>query len=566
MGLTSAMFTGLSGLNANQYKIDTIGDNVANVNTTGFKSSRATFQNQFAITLSAGTGPSGVSGGTNPSQIGRGTVLGSVQRNFSPGSLETTGVPTDMAIEGQGFFILRGSQNQQAYTRDGAFKLDANNVLVSLDGYRVQGYGIDSQFNIVPGMLTDLEIPIGTLSTARASSLAMFDGNLNANGTIATQGTILHSQAFEEVGGAPATAGTLLIDLRDPGSPGVALFNIGDVITLSGVKKGGRELPERSFTVTADTTLNDYLAFMNDALGINQDPALGGTAGVRVSTTTPPGQGVLIIEGNPGIDNALDVGLASIRSTNPNFPNPINFTEQQAANGESVYTTFQVFDSLGTPVQVKLTMVLESKSNAGTTWRFYAESPHDTDPSPVLGTTGTITFDSNGRVINVQNNTIQINRTNTGAADPLVVELDFSALTGLTTQSSAVVMTVQDGFPTGTLANFSVGTDGVITGIFTNGLTRTLGQVAIATFTNPEGLVGGVNNLFFVGANSGSPIITTPQTLGAGRIVGGTLELSNVDLTREFIGLITASTGFSAAGRVISTSNDLLNELLMLAR
>jgi flagellar hook protein FlgE len=111
-----------------------------------------------------------------------------------------------------------------------------------------------------------------------------------------------------------------------------------------------------------------------------------------------------------------------------------------------------------------------------------------------------------------------------------------------------------------------VGTDGIITGSFSNGQTRRLGQVALATFTNPEGLVGGANNLFGVGPNSGEPIIAAPQTLGAGRIMGGALELSNVDLTREFIGLITASTGFSASGRVLSTSNDLLNELLLIAR
>ncbi|NWF97307.1 MAG: flagellar hook-basal body complex protein, partial [Candidatus Thorarchaeota archaeon] len=128
------------------------------------------------------------------------------------------------------------------------------------------------------------------------------------------------------------------------------------------------------------------------------------------------------------------------------------------------------------------------------------------------------------------------------------------------------VMTSQDGFPAGTLVSFGVGTDGVITGAFSNGLTRPLGQVALATFTNPEGLVGGVNNLFHVGPNSGQPVITAPETLGAGRVLGGSLELSNVDLTREFIGLITATTGFSAAGRVISTSNDLLNELLTIAR
>ena len=107
MGLTSALYTGLSGLNANQLRIDTIGNNIANVNTTAYKSTRATFQSQFAHTLSFGTPPSDTSGGVNPMQIGLGAALGSIQRNFTPGSLETTGIASDLAIEGGGFFVLR---------------------------------------------------------------------------------------------------------------------------------------------------------------------------------------------------------------------------------------------------------------------------------------------------------------------------------------------------------------------------------------------------------------------------------------------------------------------------
>jgi flagellar hook protein FlgE len=139
-------------------------------------------------------------------------------------------------------------------------------------------------------------------------------------------------------------------------------------------------------------------------------------------------------------------------------------------------------------------------------------------------------------------------------------------VTGLTSDASALVMTTQDGFAAGTLTNFAVGLDGVITGTFSNGMTRDLGQVVVAQFTNEEGLVASTNNQYLVGPNSGEPVVTVPGMLGAGRVRGGALELSNVDLTREFIGLITASTAFSASGRVLDTSNDLLNELLLLAR
>jgi len=573
MGLTTAMYTGLTGLNSNQYRIDTIGNNVANVNTTAFKGSRANFQNQFSLMLSSGSGPGATTGGTNPSQIGLGSMLGSVQRNFLPGAIETTGLPTDMAIEGSGFFVVKTPEGEPAYSRDGSFKVSAEQMLVSTDGFQVQGYGVDSDFTIIPGVLQDLEIPLGTLSTARATRETELDGNLNADGDISTQGSILMSQVLQEgaSGGPAATAATLLTDVYDATSV-TALFDDGDVITVRSAKKGsggGRQLPSESFTVSATSTLGDFATFLNNSLGINGDAALSGTPGVKVGDTAPD-EGKIIVEGNLGEENAITIELSDILSTNANFNAPFQFTEEQEATGESVFTTFIVYDSLGSAVQMDLTMTLESKSNTGTTWRFYAESPDDTDASGVLGTTGTLTFDNDGMLTSATGNTVSVDRDNTGALNPLQVTLDFTNVTGLaaayTAQPSTLVMTTQDGYGAGTLSNFAVGNDGVIIGTFSNGLTRDLGQIALATFSNPEGLVADINNLFKIGANSGQPMITTPQTLGAGSVLAGALELSNIDLTREFIGLITATTGFSASGRVISTSNELLNELLMIAR
>jgi flagellar hook protein FlgE len=569
MGLTSAMYTGLSGLNANQFRIDTIGNNIANVNTTAFKSSRASFQNQFSIMLSGGSAPSDTSGGSNPAQVGMGAALGSIQRNQLGGALETTGVPTDMAIEGNGFFIVRTPELRQAFTRDGMFALDAANTLVTADGFPVQGYLADADFNIDRSQLQDINIPLGTMTIARATAQATFDGNLNANGTTATQGTILNSQALVSAPGVPATAATLLTSLADAVAPGVPLFAAGDVITLQDVRKGsegGRQIPEATFTVDPASTLGDFLTFLSNEIGINPDPALSNTPGITVASGlgTPP-DGTIIIEGNVGAENAISIGQVGIRSSGA-VVNPFSLTETQAANGESVYTSFLAFDSLGTPVQVNVTAVLEDKTDGGTTWRFYAESPQDTDATPVLGTTGTIQFDTNGQLLDSTNNAIQIDRTNSGASTPVNFTLDFANLTGLTTSTSTMVMTLQDGFEAGTLTSFNTGEDGIINGIFSNGLTRPLGQIALATFINPEGLLAQTNNLYFVGSNSGQPLITPPSTMGAGRIQGATLELSNVDLTREFIGLVTASTGFSASGRVINTSNQLLNELLSIAR
>ncbi len=569
MGLTSAMYTGLSGLNANQYRIDTVGNNIANVNTTAFKGSRASFQNQFSVMLSGGSAPSDTSGGANPSQVGMGSLVGAIQRNLTSGALETTGVPTDMAIEGNGFFVVRTPELRQAYTRDGMFALDAANMLVTTDGFPVQGYGIDAEFNIDRSQLIDLNIPLGTLTIARATTTSAFDGNLNANGTQGTQGSILYSQVLEEGPGAAATGATLLTNLYDTTISAVnPLFSVGDVITLQDVRKGGRQIEPASFTVDAASTLNDFLTFLNNEIGLNADPAVPNTPGITIASGlgTPP-DGTIIIEGNVGWENRLEIAQVGIRNSNPSVTvSPFQFTPEQQANGESVYTSFMVYDSLGTPLQVSVTAVLEDKTDGGTLWRFYTESTEDTDPTPVLGTTGTIQFDNNGRLLEVTNNIIQVDRANSGASNPVSFELDFSNLTGLTTDLSTMVMTYQNGFEAGTLTSFNTGEDGVINGVFTNGLSRPLGQLAIATFINAEGLISRTNNLYYEGSNSGQPLITAPGNLGAGRIQGATLELSNVDLTREFIGLVTASTGFSASGRVINTSNELLNELLSIAR
>ncbi|MGH7175740.1 MAG: flagellar hook-basal body complex protein, partial [Tepidisphaeraceae bacterium] len=161
---------------------------------------------------------------------------------------------------------------------------------------------------------------------------------------------------------------------------------------------------------------------------------------------------------------------------------------------------------------------------------------------------------------------IVIDRANTGAATPLNVTLDFDAMTSLTSRDSQMVMTHQDGNPIGTLSSFSIGANGIITGTFTNGLTRALGQVALATFNNPSGLIDTGGGLYSTGANSGVAVIGAPLELGSGSIHAGALELSNVDISAEFINLIIASTGFSASSRVISTSDQLLTELLNTSR
>src|SRR3989475_9954430 len=142
MALPSTLFTGLSGLDVNQTRLNVVGNNIANVNTVAFKASRALFKPQFYVTDSGGSPPGGDFGGTNPSQRGLGAVVASIQKDFTTGALEPTGKSTDMAIDGSGFFVVQGTG--QSFTRDGSFQLNSANQLVTSAGDFVQGFGVDS--------------------------------------------------------------------------------------------------------------------------------------------------------------------------------------------------------------------------------------------------------------------------------------------------------------------------------------------------------------------------------------------------------------------------------------
>jgi flagellar hook protein FlgE len=560
MGLTSAMYTGLTGLNVNQTRIETIGNNIANVNTNAFKGSRTLFQTQFAQTLSEGTAPSDTSGGTNPMQVGLGALVATTQRTTTPGSLETTGLSGDLALEGPGYFVVRDAGGREYYTRDGAFSLNAQNQLVSADGLRVRGFGVDPSFKVVPGTVQDLQVPLGTQDVARATENASIDGDLSAAETRATAGSVTTSQALVDGSGTPATAATALTDLRSATTPAVPLFAAGDTITVSGATRGGREVSSQQFVVgTTGNTLGDLATSLQGTLGIQTGTNVPGQPGVTIEN------GALVIRSNNGEPNAIAVHNNDLTSSNAGTPVPLQFTATSQAVGTGVFTSFTAYDSLGNAVPVNLTFTLDDTPATGPVWRYYVESAEAGQPSQVLGT-GTASFDTQGRFVSAAGNQFNVSRTGSGAATPLNVTLDFSAVNGLSTQVSNAIMSKQDGYPPGTLTAYSVGNDGTITGTFSNGVSHTLGQVAVATFANEAGLVAETGNLFSLGPNSGPAAIKAPGTLGAGTVRGGALEMSNVDLSREFIGLITASTGFQAASRVITTSNDMLNQLLMTMR
>ena len=573
MGLTTSLFTSLSGLNTNSQGINVTGNNIANVNTTAYKTSRALFETQIAETLSQGTSPSANLGGTNPTQVGLGTRLAAVNRNMNDGSIQTTGVNTDVAIEGDGFFVLEFGAGQR-YTRAGAFNLDSNFNLVDPNGGQLQGFGIDDQFNVIEGVLQDINLPIGALTVAKETNNVQFKGNLNASGEVASIASIITSSPLTDAtAGTPATTNSLLTDLRDIN--GDTFLAADDVITLTGVTKGQVAIADHTFAVTgADpgsvdafgTTVGEFMDFLNDLMGISQDadPA----AGVTIN-----GSGEITVRGNTGVVNDLvfsggnfSINLGTVQQTNP-----FTFTKLDGtvASGESVRTTFDAVDSLGSPLTLDLSMVLEEKSNAGTVWRYYVHSQDDTDVDTLLGT-GLLQFDTRGQLTSDPDQSVFIDRQDTGAITPQRITLQFSsgdgAISALTDVRSELFKLNQDGVTTGTLEDFSIAEDGTILGTFSNSIQRTLGRVALATFTNPLGLVEQGSNLFTTSANSGAASIGSPLSGGAGRTINGALELSNVDLSQEFINLVIYSTGFSASSRVLTTSNQLIQDLLNTVR
>jgi len=569
MASTTAMLTGLSGLNAQSRRLEVIGNNISNVNTTAYKSTRLLFAPSLSRNISLGTSPSAASGGTNPGQIGLGVSVAGTQRNFTSGALSTTGISSDLAVEGDGFFIVERA-GQQFYTRAGAFQLNSERALVTQNGARVQGYAVDDDYNIIEGGLVDLEIPIGTQTLAEATENVNLAGNLNAGGDVATQPSItLFDQPFVDVADSatPLTGASLLVDVDDPAAPGSPLFAAGQTIRLADVMKGGRTLPQADLPITGTTTVADLMNFIEGALGIAPGQAYpdGSTSGVTID-----GAGVISVTGNIGEANSImldDTDFRLLDAGGTEIQEGLSFTQTQAADGESVSTSASIFDSLGTRLFVDITMVFQSADSSGTTWQYYVESADDTDVDLAVGT-GTVSFDNFGRLTTPGPVSVSVDRLDTGAVDPLTFNLNFDSgsqsVTALSEESGVSTLGVpfQDGVELGILSNYSVGDDGVITGGFTNGQTRVIGQVVMATFSNPEGLVDSGNNLFQTGPNSGAPLVGPPLQFGAGRVVGGALELSNVDLGAEFINMILTTTGYSAASRVITTTDQLLQRLV----
>jgi flagellar hook protein FlgE len=443
----SALFTAVTGLQSFQSKLDVIANNIANVNTTGYRSSRILFQDLFSQTLSGGTAPDGVSAGTNPKQIGIGVRSSSIDVNHSQGALTATGVNSDLAIQGSGFFVLSDGTNQ-TFTRDGSFSLNRDGLLVDpATGLFVQGFSADVDGNVdVDAGVGNLTIPVGGASIVQPTTTTSLVGNLSAEAVLA-----------DALAVPPVPVTTVTRTIRTFDSLGV-----------------GRDV---QLTFTKSAQLDDGGTLYNAWTYVAEFD------GVDVTNTANQGAVIFNTDG-------------SFRAIGDN-------------NG-GVFTAA----AAGTPtVSVGLA-------------QFSGPSIPDA---------------------------------------PFEFEIDFTAVTELSGNSELTNPT-QDGFPRGVLQEFALGENGIIIGVFTNGLTRTLGQVAMGTFSNLGGLTKIGNNQFRETPASGTVQIGVANTGGRGEIASGVLESSNVDLGTEFSDMIVTQRAFQANARTITTADNMLQEAVNLIR
>ncbi len=381
--------------------------------------------------------------------------------------------------------------------------------------------------------------------------------------------------------GPTIDSNTLLTNvLRRDGSTYENLFKTG-TLSYTG-RKGGRALGTQELQITATTTVQDLIDFVAASSGIqtaqidSQNPIPTSENNIQGETgnLVPGGiieDGAIRFVSNTGELNALEIDLTAFRLEdelgNITIPN-LAFGTVQEAEGTSAASDLIVYDTLGVPINVRVTAALERTSDEETVYRWYADSASNQlmGSNNISVGTGLITFDGNGNFVSATNSTVNINRQGVPSVSPLQFNLDFSGVSGLATSDASLAATRQDGSAPGVLNSFIVGEDGVVRGVFSNGITRDLGQIQLARFANPVGLEARGSNLYAQGINTGLPVQGAPGENGIGSVIGGAVELSNTDIGKDLVDLVLASTQYRGNSRVITASQQLIDELLNLRR
>jgi flagellar hook protein FlgE len=467
------LFSGVSGLQNHQTRMDVVGNNIANINTTGFKKGRVNFQDMLYQQLAGASRPTGEVGGVNPKEVGLGMSVASIDTLHTQGSFQSTGKGNDLAIMGNGFFVLKEGTSSY-YTRAGGFSDDENGNLVNpSNGWFVQGWmAQDVDGTMVLDVSRDTEnivIPVGGKDPARATTNVDFACNLDkrmpfipaeganerdvANGTWTTSIKIYDSFGEEHTMRAEITR---ILDTANDWNVQLTVDPEGDpdaIGVAAGLGEGG---------TAAGGPANFTVTFSNNGTLLSATDAAGNVIG------GPDAEGNLLM--------------------------PMAYNVLNAAPGED-----------GAPVRQEFSLNL-------------------------------------GRIGGFTN-----------------------SMTQFSEQSSTKAIT-QDGYAMGYLDNYKIDSSGTITGVYSNGTNRTLGQIALATFSNQGGLEKAGETAFVVSNNSGTANVGPSGIAGKGKIVAGTLEMSNVDMAAEFVDMIVTQRGFQANSRTIQTTDQLLQELLQLKR
>lgn len=532
-----SLFAGVSALKNHQIRMDVIGSNIANVNTAGYKGSRVTFRELMSQTMSDAAAPQGTRGGINPMQVGLGSSLATITVQHTQGNTETTGIATDLAIEGDGYFILEDGSDRY-FTRAGMFDVDQlGNLVSAVNGYRVIGWQADAAGNIDTSRPTSaLSIPKGATIDPRPSTEIVYGGNLDAT----QNGALSFSESTIEIHHTSGKSANLTLNVTPTGNFNEYAWEVNaSVGTLTGETKGRLILaPDGSVTAILGSDGNPL-------------PGLG-------DITLDLGDGDTVTIRPPQVGDA-DGGSFSWDLDNDG-------TMDDAVSGsytppEERVTTISVYDSLGNRHEV-ITRFYKVGDNS---WEWIAEDLAGnplTVTGGVPGQPGTILFGPTGRMV-AQTGSIVLGPF--GGSEMLMIEPDFRGISQYG-EPATVQAASQDGYAAGTLKSFSIDARGVINGSFSNGLTRPLGQLAIAAFTNPAGLKRAHDTLFQASNNSGTPRISQAGTGELGAIKSGALEMSNVDLSSEFTNMIVTQRGFQANSRIITTSDEMLQELVNLKR
>ncbi len=531
--MLSSFFSGISGLIANSTSINVVGNNIANVNTVGFKAARATFEDVLYQT---------VNGTSGSSQVGRGTALSSVDTSFSQGSFESTSESTDLAIGGKGFFIVRAPESEtNYYTRAGQFRFDAEGSMTNPAGDILQGRAIDRTTNAPYGVDTDI-IVSQSPSEPRATELIGMSVNLQSDSPVAgTLGTL------SGAANGSATAATLSVD----------------------------KYPR------AGTYTISYAA----ATGITVSCALTNPTGAASGTTVTYGPVAVVAGttytnlGGSGLDITADSTLTDGTSRTiafQGFSTDYTSATRNPTTTSNYSSSVTSYDSLGQPhvVTVYFRKSYESAVAPQTStweWMAHLDSTDSSTGANDLAGWGTLTFNSNGALTAGGNATSVSFDFSQGANPGQAIDLVFGSGTGggTTTQypiASTTNFQTQDGYAPGALESTTVSAEGILSGHYSNGQILNLYQLTLANFNNPNGLSKEGSNLYSETIDSGVAYTNAPGEGGLGKISANSLEQSNVDLATEFVKMIIAQRGYSANARVITTTDQILEELINIKR